>query len=357
MSFAAFTPFAAFRPFTTPLGGVSELAALIKALFGNDEGGGIYLPGPGQTFTDTAGTTGAVATNTAARTNDRSPNAAHAVQASAGARPALGRTVEGGRRNLLVNTGFVGAVSGTPGTAPTSWTSASAGGTLTAATDTLTFNVASSARHIFNQSVSVAASTTYVFSGTLVAQTGGNVFRQLFHIVNNPAGSTITWRADGVSVDGVTYVPTNGQRLEVILANGATAGSTLMRLGVGCLTNTTGSATFTAPQFELAAVATDYQRVGASALDVTESGKPEIYYLKDDGIDDSLVATFAAALGDECTIVRADQTGVVTQTAQTVGTTYDIMAATDIYGLAIVNRALTAGELADLQAYLEERRP
>jgi hypothetical protein len=95
MTFSAFTPFAAFRPFTTPLGGVSELAALIKALFGNDEGGGMWLPGPATCFTDVAGTTAAAENDTVARINDSSGNGNHATQSSADARPALKKTAGG----------------------------------------------------------------------------------------------------------------------------------------------------------------------------------------------------------------------------------------------------------------------
>ena len=96
MTFQVFQPFQALRPFTTPVGGVNALAALIKALFGNDEAGGLWLPGPDTCFTDTAGTTAAGVGDTVARINDSSGNGNHATQATVAARPALGRTVEGG---------------------------------------------------------------------------------------------------------------------------------------------------------------------------------------------------------------------------------------------------------------------
>ena len=102
---------------------------------------------------------------------------------------------------------------------------------------------------------------------------------------------------------------------------------------------------------------TAYQRVGASALDVTEAGKRERWYLKDDGVDDSLVATFASALGDECTTNIADSDGIDTLTAQTIGTTYDIMQSTEVFGAIVVDRALTAGEQAKVDAYLGGRHP
>ena len=102
---------------------------------------------------------------------------------------------------------------------------------------------------------------------------------------------------------------------------------------------------------------TAYQRVGASALDVTEAGKAEKWYLKDDGVDDSLVATFAASLGTACTTNIATNAGITTLAAQTIDTTYDILQSTEVFGAIVTDDALTAGEQALVDAYLGGRHP
>lgn len=73
-----------------------------------------------------------------------------------------------------------------------------------------------------------------------------------------------------------------------------------------------------------------------------------------DGVDDTLVSTFAASLGAACTVCRAvPGVGASILTAQTIGTSYTD--STDHSGLIIVNRALTAGETASVTAYLNQK--
>ncbi len=70
-----------------------------------------------------------------------------------------------------------------------------------------------------------------------------------------------------------------------------------------------------------------------------------------DVVDDTLVALFSPSFGTDCTVCRAVP-GVSASilTAQTIGTTYTDN--TDYCGLIIVNRALTAGETANVTKYL-----
>ena len=133
MSFDAFRPFRIFNPFRTLSGdgkinqpvllldgsgnvvrtaggdalsqgrrrvvpveeAASELDALIAALYGNDEAGGLWLPGPTTCFTDEAGTTAAGEDDPVRRINDLSGNGNHATQADIDKAPALKKTAEG----------------------------------------------------------------------------------------------------------------------------------------------------------------------------------------------------------------------------------------------------------------------
>lgn len=73
-----------------------------------------------------------------------------------------------------------------------------------------------------------------------------------------------------------------------------------------------------------------------------------------DGVDDTLVSTFATSLGAACTVCRAvPGVGASILTAQTIGTSYTD--STDHSGLIIVNRALTAAETASVTAYLNAK--
>ena len=365
MSLQALRPLNAFRPFTTPVGGaaaVDPLAALIAALFGNDEEGGLWLPGPTTCFTDTAGTTAAGVGDTVARINDSSGNGNHAIQATAGSRPALGRTVEEGRRNLFLATE---ALNASPWSLTRATITANApdpnGGTTAFALNQATGQTSAGGVFIANP-----VSLDVQFTVSAYVKANGKNFCRILPSggVNNAVWFNLTTgsvaKQGTGSVGAIESVGDGWYRCSVTRTETGAMGNFVVYpsdTDNSDVVTDSGGIYIWRPQIELGSTPTDYQRVGASALDVTEAGKKELYYLKDDGIDDSLVATFAASLGADCTIVRADQTGVVTQTAQTVGTTYDIMAATDIYGLCIVDRALTAGELASLQAYMTGRRP
>jgi len=71
-----------------------------------------------------------------------------------------------------------------------------------------------------------------------------------------------------------------------------------------------------------------------------------------DELDDAHVISFSTAPGSDCTVCRADpSTGASILTAQTIGTSYSITASDA--GLYIYNRALTAGETASMEAFLD----
>lgn len=169
------------------------------------------------------------------------------------------------RRNLLLNSSFGGAIGGTPGTIPTNWPFQSSGGSIVSVvagignSNVLTLS-ATAARHYFGQSVSVSANTTYISSIYVVANSG-LVLNQLLWHASLPAGTVVTALANGAVVSDSVYVPVAGDRISLQYAVAGTAGTPVVRLGIGTSGNATGTVSLSRIQFELSSVATDYQRI------------------------------------------------------------------------------------------------
>ena len=397
MTFQVFQPFQVFRPFTTPVGGVNALAALIKALFGNDEQGGMWLPGPntcwkegdgnrtratqpgdtvGVLLDTRLGATRATQGLTNGSSNWGRAESPHSVEAavtgdidvrahlrspdwdasSSGSIQLMNKYGSGSGRSWFFERRFNGFLG-------FSWTPTGSHVDLVTAESTekvpfednatgwvrATLDVDNGAGQWEVRLYTSLDGTVWTLLGDVMVGTGPTSIHAGtlgFNVGNNPAnGAAMSgaklYRAQVRNgIDGPVVLDCDFSAYD---EGGSFAG------GAGETWTLQVTATIL-PDGNHATQPT----ADARPLLLETSGK---FFLRDDGIDDSLVATFSASLGTACTIVRADQTGVVTQTAQTVGTTYDIMAATDIYGLCIVDRALTAGELADLQAYMAGRRP
>lgn len=167
--------------------------------------------------------------------------------------------------NLLTNSKWLGAASGTPGTWPTSWSGFVNGGTLTVASDASgggnSLRVAATAnRHFMGQSLSAAANTTYVLSCMADVFTT-TPWNSCFGFVTLPTGATLSWRANGgaTTTNGNLSPPTgNGILLEAILTIGSTAGTPLSRIGVGYSGNGTGDIRFYDPKLEVGEARTGY---------------------------------------------------------------------------------------------------
>ena len=162
----------------------------------------------------------------------------------------LGLLVEEQKTNLPLNTVLAG------GTTPTSWSLGS--GVATVASSIygnsdggIALSFATNAdRNFIQQTVALAANTTYVFSVLVesfanFATTNGNVIS----LNNGPAGSTIT---------AASGSPAVGQRITTTIAVGATAGNVTMRMGLGVGSNTTGTINLSRPQLEAGAFPTSY---------------------------------------------------------------------------------------------------
>jgi hypothetical protein len=208
----------------------------------------------------------------------------HAIQATSASRPALDARV-----NLLLNTGWAGAVAGSPGTAPTSWFLAFSTGSITSVTgDGVGNNAlalsASASRIVLAYTFSVAANATYCCD-VLVGANSGLQLSQILGFTSAPAGSTISYEIDGAAATA-SSVPSAGSRARIILANGATAGTPDLRVGAGASSNSTGTVTVSRPSITLLAdAAYPYQRV-TTATDYADVGVPRSFLFY--GFDDSL---------------------------------------------------------------------
>lgn len=207
-------------------------------------------------------------------------------------------------RQRLANSAFVGAASGTPGTAPTGWSFQAATGTLAApGNDTLTFS-GTAARNIIGFTPTLAASETNTFSAKVVANPNSLALNQLILALNGPTGVSLAYYANGASVNSISYVPSAGDLVSVVMTTTGTAGIITLRLGMGCYGAATGSITLSEPQFEAGSTRTAYQR-SAGIHDITETGQPDIWGLRFDGTDDAYSSASPIALGTDEVCVLA----------------------------------------------------
>lgn len=96
-----------------------------------------------------------------------------------------------------------------------------------------------------------------------------------------------------------------------------------------------------------------YQRTGLSPLtgDYDDAGFPRLSLF--DLVDDSLVATFGAALGTNCTVARSvPGAGAVILTGQTIGTSYTDTASN--HCLAIFDGPLNTAQTALVTAWANQ---
>jgi hypothetical protein len=180
-----------------------------------------------------------------------------------------GLLIEETRANLLINSVFAGAVAGTPGTAPTSWTDFVSTGTITSVASGIyaagnAIRIANTGtRRAFYRTQAVSANTTYTYNVTITVNStpvaGYPRILDCMNIVSGLAGSTITYQLNGAAATSTTTIP-NGQTSKVtaILAVAAAAGNVEVRWGLGISGAIDGDVTIQMPQFEAGAFATSY---------------------------------------------------------------------------------------------------
>jgi hypothetical protein len=174
-----------------------------------------------------------------------------------------GVTTAKAEQNLLLNSVWSGAASGTPGTIPTSWSAPVFDGTIDsvalgsdAISNVLTLS-ATSARQIIQQTVTVLANLVYQGQLYLISNANSLPINQILSWVTIPSGSTASYFINGVAALG-TDIPAAGSLLVHQLSVSTTAGTPLFRIGVGCQSNSTGTISITRPQLEQRSAVTAY---------------------------------------------------------------------------------------------------
>ena len=195
----------------------------------------------------------------------------HAYQTTSGARPVVTARV-----NQLLNTGFAGAVAGTPGTAPTSWTFPVSGGATAISGSTITLS-ATAARHFIGQSVTVNASQSYTATAKIGLVSGSILINQAMSIAGTAAGGTISYFVNGVAASATDALPAGENTISAVLTAAVGGGTFEVRLGVGVGGFPTASVTVRDPDLRLTIDANSripsYQRV-TTATDYDSAGFP-----------------------------------------------------------------------------------
>jgi hypothetical protein len=298
----------------------------------------------------------------------------HAWQNSSSLRPLLGRAPVAGVRNLFTNTGFEGATSGTPGSAPTGWPFVISNGTQTVAAGggSLGGNSIRIAvtldRHFYQRSSSLPDNQTRTFSFDVTC-ISGTVLAQIVTLMGTNTGITQQFRVNGVVREGNYTLPAGDATIELIITTTTGHSSNQLRLGIGTSSNTSGEIVFRNPQLEDGSTATPYQRVGASVLDVTEAGLPAPGYLRFDLTDDRLVHTFPSGFDGDILIFGRSGSWVQEGVSVAAGGTLTIGPSTvpgapagsllaalgDIVGWLPVGRTTTQAERNKMRDYYMAR--
>ena len=183
-----------------------------------------------------------------------------------------GLLIEESRTNLLLQSGWAGATSGSPGGAPTSWTVGFGSGTATTVTSSIygnadgaqavKFDVDAAERVYFAQTITVVSGTQYAVSAYLEAVTG--TIGDMITVAAGTATATVN--------TAVTSPTTTGRKTLLFTAN---ANGTLeIRVGVGTTATigVTSSATISRPVCEAGAFATSSTAVTRAADSASMTG-------------------------------------------------------------------------------------
>jgi hypothetical protein len=129
-------------------------------------------------------------------------------------------------QNLLVNSEFSGAVAGTPGTAPTTWTRTIAGTVVTSFSLGVISATATAGRFLLEQSIPLVAGT-YLFESNVTYLSGTAV--AITDLLFTTSTGTLTYFVDGVE----TFSPVGGTsklQIRIVVASPHTA---IFLVGVG----------------------------------------------------------------------------------------------------------------------------
>ena len=184
----------------------------------------------------------------------------------------LGLQIFEQRTNLLFNSGWLGAVSGTAGTAPTDWTVEFGGGSLTVSDSTILSGAkaiefsATDARQYISRTTTVAGSSVHTATVECEVLSDGLTIQNLI-TATGTATPSIVYYVDGVVTPAANAVSIGKHKLKMVVTADADGGLLSFRAGVGTAGNETGVARFELPQLELGSFETPFilTPVGASA--------------------------------------------------------------------------------------------
>lgn len=307
---------------------------------------GLWLKasGAGAAAQDVAGSVPALLPGTAiARLSDQSGNGYHATQATAISRPTLARWPRGGRRNLFTRTAALDHAD---------WVKqqCTVAGTLIAS------NAAGSFPQIRQQPVPVQPGQVVTCSVDAWPEPG-NANRSLTIIMSAAPSARITCNLDtGVvtaangAAGGASLLPSGRWRVWWQYTIPAGMASIQVHYYVGTFAaQPAGVAVNLAdPQIEIGAVQTAYQTVFSSA-EISEPGRPGIWLIAADGIDDSLTVTLPAG---SWTRARVNAAGLVTiEEGISPGSPENVLRETALAEILYVGRVLSTAEKARLTSH------
>jgi hypothetical protein len=146
-----------------------------------------------------------------------------------------------GLHNIWPNSGMVGGVSGSPGTAPTGQ------GQFTAGSPVVTYDTENDSIRILNASgsdrfqltisgntIPVVANAEYTIEILCDVAVSATI-RDILSFINPVSGSSVAWTIDGEDAASAAEFPPvgDGQVLRAVLTTGATAGTAMPRVGCG----------------------------------------------------------------------------------------------------------------------------
>jgi hypothetical protein len=207
-----------------------------------------------------------------------------------------GLLIEESRTNINGNGAWLGAATGSPGTAPNLWFFSRLGGSIdTITVGSLSENIlafsATANRQVISFNTATVANTTY--SGSVyVSSNTGLPFNQLFNAQISPSGTTITRFANGISVT-TAYVPVAGDRLTVVAAVASTTGNITWQAGLGILSNVTGTVTLSKVQIEVGDSSTSY--IPTSSATTTSNRNADVAVMTGTNFSDWWQATRGGA--------------------------------------------------------------
>lgn len=342
--------------------GLSASASVFNpsSLFYNAELGFIEnLLGSSTLFQDSAGTTPAVLGSVIGRINSANGSGVYASQATTSKKPILKRMPTSGIRNLLSDSDNIFA--GTDFNTGVVWSQTAVNALNAGGTSWRVTNDGVAGSRSLSKLIGASSGAQRVFNFIFEKSVAETAVSSTVSIYNSTkaihAGRVqLNWITEAASIlngnGGVIKLSTSGPNGGVVFKVWCTAAvDSGDNIGIyfypaGTSVNT-DSVIVHRGQFESGSAPTADQ-ITVGGYDVYEQGYNQVYWLDYDGADDELVLN-NPDLGTNATRIRAQLGGPVIEQGLTLGANLTLN--TDNLGLILLNRPLTADELAAITNY------